>query len=43
MKGNEDKCHVILSLQNNVHVNIGTTQTENENAKSYWVSISIQN
>ena len=26
MKGNEDKCHVILSSQDNVHVNIGTTQ-----------------
>ena len=29
MKGNEDKCHVILSSQDNVHVNIGTTQIEN--------------
>ena len=26
MKGNEDKCHVILSSQDNVHVNIGTAQ-----------------
>ena len=29
MKGNEDKCHVILSSQDNMHVNIGTTQIEN--------------
>ena len=29
MKGNEDKCHVILSSQDNVHVNIGTAQIEN--------------
>ena len=29
MKGNEDKfCHVILSSKGNVHVNIGTAQTE---------------
>ena len=26
MKGNEDKYHVILSSQDNVHVNIGTAQ-----------------
>ena len=25
MKGNEDKCYVILSSQDNVHVNIGTS------------------
>ena len=29
MKGNEDKCHVMLSLQDSVHVNIGTVQIEN--------------
>ena len=29
MKGNKDKCHVILSSQDNVHVNIGTAQIEN--------------
>ena len=29
MKGKEDKCHVILSSQDNVHVNIGTAQIEN--------------
>ena len=29
MKGNEDKCHVILSSQDNVHVNVGTEQIEN--------------
>ena len=26
MKGNEDKYHVILSSQGNVHVNIGTAE-----------------
>ena len=26
MKGNEDKCHVMLSSQDSVHVNIGTVQ-----------------
>ena len=29
MKGNKDKCHVILISQVNVHVNIGTAQREN--------------
>ena len=29
MKGSEDKYHVILSSQDNVHVNIGTAQIEN--------------
>ena len=29
MKGNEDKCHVMLSSQGSVHVNISTVQTEN--------------
>ena len=29
MKGNEDKCHVMLSSQDSVHVNIGTVQIEN--------------
>ena len=29
MKGNEDKCHVILSSQDDVHVNVGTEQIEN--------------
>ena len=29
MKGNEDKCHVIISSQDNAHVNIGTAQIEN--------------
>ena len=33
MKGNEGKCHVILSLQDNVHVNIGTTQIENSKSQ----------
>ena len=28
MKGNEDKCHVKLGSQDNVHVNIGTAQIE---------------
>ena len=28
MKGNEDKCHVMLSSQDSVHVNIGTAQIE---------------
>ena len=29
MKGNEDKCHVLISTKENVCVNIGTTQTTN--------------
>ena len=29
MKGKKDKCHVILNSQDNVHVNIGTSQIEN--------------
>ena len=29
MKGNEDKCCVMLSSQDSVHVNIGTVQIEN--------------
>ena len=29
MKGNEDKCHVILSSQDDVHVNVGTVQIKN--------------
>ena len=29
MKGNEDKCHVILISQDNVRVNISTAQIEN--------------
>ena len=33
MKGNEDKCHVILSSQDNVHVNIGTAQIENSKSQ----------
>ena len=33
MKRNKDKCHVILSLQDNVHVNIGTVQTENSKSQ----------
>ena len=33
MKGNEDKCHVILSFQDNVHVNIGTAQIENSKCR----------
>ena len=28
MKGNEDKCYVLLSSQDNVLVNIGTAQIE---------------
>ena len=33
MKGNKDKCHVILSSQDNVHVNIGTAQIENSKCR----------
>ena len=33
MKGKEDKCHVILSLQDNVHVNVGTAQIENSKCR----------
>ena len=33
MKGNEGKCHVILSSQDNVHVNIGTAQIENSKSQ----------
>ena len=33
MKGNEDKLHVILSSQDNVHVNIGTAQIENSKSQ----------
>ena len=29
MKGNIDKCHVMLNLQNIVHVNIDTVKIEN--------------
>ena len=29
MKGNEDKCHVLISTKENVCVNIGTTQITN--------------
>ena len=29
MKGNENKCHVKLSLQNNAHLNICTAHIEN--------------
>ena len=29
MKGNIDKCHVMLNSQNSVHVNIDTVQIEN--------------
>ena len=29
MKGNEDKCHVMLNSQNSVHVNVDTVQIEN--------------
>ena len=29
MKGSEGKCHVLLSSQDNVHVNIGHAQIEN--------------
>ena len=29
MKRNEDKCHVMLSSQDNVHVKMGTAQSEN--------------
>ena len=29
MKGNIDKCHVMLNSQNSVHVNIDTVQMEN--------------
>ena len=42
MKGKEDKRHVILRSQDNVHVNLGTAQIENSKTKSYWVSILIQ-
>ena len=40
MKGNEDKCHVILSLQDNVYVNIGTAQIENSKCQKL-LGISI--
>ena len=33
MKGKEDKFHVILSLQDNVHVNVGTAQIENSKCR----------
>ena len=33
MKRNKDKCHVILSSQDNVHVNIGTAQIENSKSQ----------
>ena len=33
MKGNEDKCHVILSSQDNVHLNIGIAQIENSKSQ----------
>ena len=33
MKGNEDKCHVILSSQDNVHLNIGAAQIENSKSQ----------
>ena len=29
MKGNIDKCHIMLNSQNSVHVNIDTVQIEN--------------
>ena len=33
MKGNEDKCNVILTSQDNVHVNIRTAQIENSKSQ----------
>ena len=30
MKGNIDKCHVMLNSQNSVHINIDTVQIENK-------------
>ena len=33
MKGNEDKCYVMLSLQDSVHVNIDTAQIENSKCR----------
>ena len=41
MKGNEDKCHVMLSSQNSVHVNIGTVK--NSKYSKLLVLIFIQN
>ena len=29
MRGNKDKCHIMLCSQDSVHVNIGTVQIEN--------------
>ena len=34
MKGNEDKCHVILSSQENVPVNISNAQIENSKCQN---------
>ena len=36
MKQSEDKCHVILSSHDNVHVNIGTAQIENRKFASQF-------
>ena len=33
MKGNEDKCHIVLSTHENVHVNIGTSQIKNSHTE----------
>ena len=31
MQGNADNCHVLISTEQKVHANIGTTQIENSN------------
>jgi len=33
MKGNEGKCHIVLSTHENVHVNIGTSQIKNSHSE----------
>ena len=42
MKGNNDKCHVMLSSQDRLHVNIGT-KIENSKCEKLLVLILIQN
>ena len=39
MKGNEDKCHIILCSQGNVHVNIDTAQIGSSECQLLGINI----
>ena len=43
MKGNKDKSHVILSSQDNVHIDIDTAQIQNSKCQKLLRPILIQN